>query len=126
MSKVDEAVAELKRQMSAVINGPERIERSPKERGGATIDLFRLSICETPTSMWSFHIRAIEMDEVRHFGGLVDKRALCGTHVGWDVRFELSAYGHTSHLPQRWCSECAVIAADLLENGMGESAKARQ
>lgn len=86
-------------------------------------EVIGLSVCETSTSMWSYHIRTMEADEVRHFGGLVDKHAMCGTRIGWDVRSELPTYGHKSHLPLKWCAECAVLAADLLENGMGESAK---
>lgn len=84
----------------------------------------QLVVSETPAAMWHYHLRLIaESDALGgpRGGGLVGAHALCGRQLGWDTAVPVASYGRAlRHLPEHFCAECAVIAADLLEHGLAE------
>lgn len=72
-----------------------------------------LVIAETNTSTWNYHLRRIGSDGRLYMSGGAPP-ALCGRSLGWDTKQPVSSWGKKSHLPLRWCSDCAEVASDEL------------
>lgn len=74
---------------------------APLPPGPEIIAAHRLSIAESIHGTWYYHLRSGS-----------DHRSLCGGHV-MHTAVPLSAWGTTSHLNERWCSQCAALAGRL-------------
>jgi hypothetical protein len=72
-----------------------------------------LVVAETATSTWSYHLRRVGKDGRLYRGGGAPP-ALCGVALGWDTKISVTAWGAKSHLPEKWCMDCAKVAQEDL------------
>lgn len=82
-----------------------RGKKAPEAKPGSVV------VSETSTSTWSYHMRRVGEDGRLYLGGGAPP-ALCGRALGWDTKIPASAWGKTTHLGEKWCLECAKVAAE--------------
>ena len=63
-----------------------------------------LVVCETRSSVWSYHLRVLGNEGFKPGGG--DIVSLCSKKMGWDTRIPLATYGKPGNTPSSWCSVC--------------------